>query len=146
MQDEQAQLENEKKIKEKTPKTNVKDRFKRLGVGFKRRLLKFIIVSLIGLGINLGALALTEFIIGKITTVLDFVYTYWIFEFTIKGLIAIAMGIAAATTSNYILNKLWTFSGSKDERVGTQFIKYALVGASGAVLKYLLTKSVKNYC
>ncbi len=139
MQDDQSQLKNEKEIKEKTPKTSIKDRFKRLGKGFKYRLLKFTIVSLIGLGINLAALALTEFIIGSITTVLDIEYTYWIFKFTIKGLIAIAMGIAAATTSNYILNKLWTFSGARDERAGTQFIKYAIVGASGAVLKYLLT-------
>jgi len=139
MQDDQSQLKNDANIKDEGPKTSIKDRFKRLGAGFKYRLFKFTIVSLIGLGVNLAALALTEFVIGKITTVLDTEYVYWIFEFTIKGLIAIAMGIAAATTSNFILNKFWTFSGARDERAGTQFIKYAIVGASGAVLKYVLT-------
>ncbi|MCK5158899.1 MAG: hypothetical protein KAR08_07070, partial [Candidatus Heimdallarchaeota archaeon] len=79
MPDEQIELKNEKEIKEKIPKISVKDRFKRLGAGFKQRLLKFTIVSLIGLGINLAALALTEFVIGSITTVLDTEYTYWIF-------------------------------------------------------------------
>ena len=71
MQDEEAELKKEKEIKEKPSRTSVKARFKRLGAGFKYRLFKFTIVSLIGLGINLAALALTEFVIGKITTVLD---------------------------------------------------------------------------
>ncbi len=132
------------KTKKKTSKTSAKERFRRLGKGFKYRLIKFTVVSLIGLCVNLAALAFTEYIIGKITTSLDTIYLYWGFKFTIKGLIAIAMGIAAATTSNYILNKIWTFSGAKEERVSTQFIKYAIVGASGAILKYVLTTAFTN--
>ncbi|MHA1213183.1 MAG: GtrA family protein, partial [Candidatus Heimdallarchaeota archaeon] len=141
MKDDQIQAEG---IEEEKQRTNIGDRFKRLGSGLKKRLFKFTIVSLIGLGINLGALALTEFIIGEITTVLDTIYEIWIFKFTIKGLIAIAFGIAAATTSNYILNKIWTFSGAKAESVKLQFLKYAIVGGSGAVLKYLLTTAFTN--
>lgn len=138
MKDDLAQ-ENDNK---KEQKTSIKNRFKRLGTGFKQRLFKFTMVSLIGLGVNLGALALTEYIIGKITSVLDTEYVLWIFKFTPKGLIAIAMGIAAATTSNYILNKLWTFSGAREEKIQTQFLKYAIVGFSGAILKYILTTAL----
>ncbi|MHA1186594.1 MAG: GtrA family protein [Candidatus Heimdallarchaeota archaeon] len=102
---------------EEKQESKIKTRFKRLGEGFRTRLLKFTIVSLIGLGVNLGALALSELIIGKITTVLDTEYVLWIFEFTPKGLIAIACGIAAATTSNYLLNRFWTFGDAKSEKV-----------------------------
>lgn len=138
--DEEAPIEIE--VSEGKQESKIKTRFKRLGEGFRTRLLKFTIVSLIGLGVNLGALALTELIIGAITTVLDKEYIIWIFEFTPKGLIAIACGIAAATTSNYLLNKFWTFGEAKSEKIATQFLKYAIVGASGAIIKYLLTTAL----
>jgi len=138
--DEEAPIQIES-LEEKQ-ESKIKTRFKRLGEGFRTRLLKFTIVSLIGLGVNLGALALTELIIGSITSVLDKEYIFWIFEFTPKGLIAIACGIAAATISNYLLNKFWTFGEAKTEKIATQFLKYAIVGASGAVIKYLLTTAL----
>jgi len=47
---------------EEKQESKIKTRFKRLGEGFRTRLLKFTIVSLIGLGVNLGALALSELI------------------------------------------------------------------------------------
>jgi dolichol-phosphate mannosyltransferase len=130
---------------EVSQKTSVKDRFKRLGVGFRQRLLKFSIVSLIGLGINLAALNLAEFILYKFNSpVMEAGRQIWFFSFTYIDLIAIAVGIAAATLSNYILNKLWTFGDARSESVTTQFLKYAIVGASGAVLKYLLTTAFKT--
>ncbi|NHJ47380.1 MAG: glycosyltransferase [Asgard group archaeon] len=127
-------------------RTRAKDRFKRLREGFKQRLLKFSIVSLIGLGINLAALNLAEFILYKFNSpVMEASHTLWnFFSFTYIDLIAIACGIAAATLSNYILNKLWTFGGARTEKIATQFIKYAIVGASGAVLKYLITTALKT--
>ena len=126
-------------------KKKPKERFKRLGVGFKKRLLKFSIVSLIGLCINLAALNFAEFILYHIhSSILEAGHKIWIFSFTYIDLISIATGIAAATLSNYILNKIWTFEKAKVERVITQFLKYAVVGASGAVLKYLLTTALKT--
>jgi len=146
MQDEQSQLTNDSVTKDEVPKTSIKDRFKRLGVGFKNRLLKFSIVSLIGLGINLAFLNLAEFILYKFNSpVIEVPHNLWgIFSFTYIDLMAIAVGIAAATLSNYVLNKVWTFGEAKSEKVVTQFLKYALVGASGAILKYILTTGFKT--
>ena len=119
--------------------------FSRLKTGFRERLLKFSIVSLIGLGVNLAALNLAEFILYRFhSIVLETPRVIWIFSFTIIDLISIAIGIAAATISNYLLNKFWTFGQAKAENVTTQFLKYAIVGASGAVLKYLLTTAFKT--
>lgn len=143
MKDDQ-QSQN-KIIERENQKTSAKERFKRLGVGFKERLLKFSIVSLIGLGINLAALNLAEFILYRFNSpVMEASREIWRFSFTYIDLIAIACGIGAATLSNYILNKFWTFGEAKAERVSTQFIKYATVGASGAVLKYLFTTLLKT--
>jgi dolichol-phosphate mannosyltransferase len=140
--DQQSQ---EKPIKEDSQKTSAKERFKRLGEGFRQRLLKFTIVSLIGLGINLAALNLAEFILYRFNSpVMEASREIWIFSFTYIDLIAIACGIAAATLSNYILNKFWTFGEAKAERVATQFLKYAIVGFSGAILKYLFTTLFKT--
>ncbi|NHJ84610.1 MAG: glycosyltransferase [Asgard group archaeon] len=128
-----------------TKNTRMKYRFQRLRTGLRKRLLIFAIVSVIGLCVNLAALNLTEFILYKFNSpALEYGYQIWIFSFTIIDLISIAMGIAAATISNYILNKIWTFSEAKSERVSTQFLKYAIVGASGAVLKYLFTTALKT--
>ena len=124
--------------------SEIQKRFSRLKVGFRKRMVKFAVVSLIGLGVNLGALNLAEFILYKIAPGWGTGYQIWIFSFTIIDLISIAMGIGAATISNYLLNKIWTFGGAQDERVSTQFLKYALVGASGAVLKYALTTAIKT--
>jgi dolichol-phosphate mannosyltransferase len=122
----------------------IKKRLAQLKTGLKKRLIKFAIVSLIGLGFNLLAVYLSELIIDyyiPILTIRQYVIAVWIFVFTfkIRDIIAIAMGIAAATTSNYIFNRFWTFTGAKAEQTFLQFLKYAIVGGSGAVLKYLLT-------
>jgi len=130
---------------DKEHRTPARARFKRLGVGFKKRLLKFSIVSLIGLCINLAALNFVEFLLYQFhSSILEAGHKIWIFSFTYIDLISIASGIAAATLSNYILNKIWTFEKAKVERVITQFLKYAIVGTSGAVLKYLLTTALKT--
>ncbi|MEA2070436.1 MAG: GtrA family protein [Asgard group archaeon] len=129
-------------------KTNFRERFidffqeylNRLKTGFKKRFIKFIIVSLIGLGVNLLAVFLTELLIDNYIPILAVnLYEFFIWTFKIRDLIAIAMGIASATTSNYLLNKFWTFQEAQAEKTITQFLKYAIVGGSGAVLKYVLT-------
>lgn len=139
MQSEEHHNESNEKDKK------ARSRFERLKTGFRQRLLKFTIVSLIGLGVNLAALNLAELILYAFnSTFLENPYRIWIFSFTFIDLISIAMGIAAATLSNYLLNKFWTFGKAKAESVTTQFLKYATVGASGAVLKYLLTTAFKT--
>jgi len=131
---------------EEEQERNEKGRFQRLKIGFRERLLKFSIVSLIGLGINLAFLNLAEFILYKFDSpTMEAGHNLWsIFSFTYIDLIAIACGIAAATISNYVLNKFWTFGEAKSEKVVTQFLKYAIVGGSGAVLKYGLTTAFKT--
>jgi dolichol-phosphate mannosyltransferase len=138
LQDEPVKLEQE--TKEQKTKTSVKDRFKRLGVGFKRRLLKFTIVSLIGLGINQLAVYLTKLTMNALSNPYPIItnnYEVWLWTISIGFAVSITIGIAAATTSNFILNKFWTFGKAQAENVGKQFLKYAIVGGSGAVLKFL---------
>ncbi|MGC9780211.1 MAG: glycosyltransferase [Candidatus Heimdallarchaeota archaeon] len=144
MNNENVTLEKNEQEKEKGT-SGLQKRFGRLREGFRKRLLKFSIVSLIGLGVNLAALNLTEFIMYRFdSSVLEYNHQIWIFSFTIIDLVAIAMGIGAATISNYLLNRYWTFGKAKTERVTTQFLKYAIVGGSGAILKYLLTTAFKT--
>ncbi|MHC2993850.1 glycosyl transferase family 2 [Pontibacter sp. HJ8] len=60
--------------------------------------------------------------------------------------IANSLGFAVANTSNYILNRLWTFH-SADPEIGWQFSKFLLVGVAGLALNnlivYLLTEKAK---
>ncbi|MBD3192005.1 MAG: glycosyltransferase [Candidatus Heimdallarchaeota archaeon] len=129
-------------------KLTIKERFKKLGTGLRRRLPQFTIVSLVGFGINTLAVFLTEVIMRQIWPSLgEFYITIGgrnLFSYSIIGFIALTMGIGAATASNFLLNKFWTFKEAKEEHFVLQFLKYAVVGGSGAILKYFLTSGL-NY-
>ena len=146
MQDEQVEIKNEKEISEKEESINdrrFKDRFQMLGKGLRKRLPQFTIVSLIGWGINTLAVFLSEVILYALWPHLSEIFIIIkdenLFSYSIIGFIALLVGIAAATMSNFLLNKFWTFSGAKHENIFLQFLKYAVVGGSGAILKLFLT-------
>lgn len=99
------------------------------------RLGKFVLVSIGGLVIN-------QIIIFVCITLLDLFYatdllfTFWLLKVE-KPLVAAFIAIIFVTTYNYTINKFWTFK-QKEKRVEfniyTQFIKFALVGASGTLV------------
>ncbi|MFW9923165.1 MAG: glycosyltransferase [Candidatus Thorarchaeota archaeon] len=129
-----------------TKKFTVAERFRKLGKGMKKRLPQFTIVSLIGFGINVLAVFLTEVIMNKFWPALGEKYLVIggenLFSYSIIGFIALTMGIGAATLSNFLFNKFWTFRKAKHENFFLQFLKYGIVGGSGAILKYFLTSGL----
>ncbi len=133
---------------EEQEKLSFKERSKSFGQRMKRRLPQFTIVSLIGFGINTLAVYLTEIIINKYWPSLADQYitigNVNLFSYSIIGFIALTLGIGAATTSNFLLNKFWTFKEAKSENFFLQFLKYGLVGGSGAILKYFLTSGLNG--
>jgi len=124
----------------------LKERFHRVRIGLKNRLFQFTIVSLVGLGINTLTVYLTEVIMYKYWPHLSEVFipigNSTLFNYSIIGFVSLIMGIAFATTSNFLLNKFWTFRKAKSENFFLQFLKYALVGGSGAILKLFLTSGL----
>jgi dolichol-phosphate mannosyltransferase len=139
MDDQQLEKEQDKSIPKNSEQKDTHLFLDRLRVGFKKRLVKFAIVSLIGLGLNLLTVYLVELLIDSVSPSLGEEYSWWIFTFSIKHLIAITLGIGLATISNFLLNKFWTFEAAEAENPVLQFLKYAIVGGSGAIVNYGVT-------
>ena len=99
------------------------------------RLSKFVIVSLVGLGLNYLFLFLMMLILESsgLTGVL---FTIWFLNIS-DVLVSQAVAIAIVMIYNYIINKIWTFKKQEKEvefNTFWQFIKFAIVGASGTVI------------
>ena len=99
------------------------------------RLTKFVIVSLVGLGLNYLFLFLMMLILESagLTGVL---FTVWFLNVS-DVLVSQAVAIAIVMIYNYIINKIWTFRKQEKEvefNTFRQFIKFAIVGASGTVI------------
>ncbi|RYD78890.1 MAG: GtrA family protein [Sphingobacteriales bacterium] len=89
-------------------------------------------------------------LVGFLGMLIDFGITYFIKEI-VKGhkYVANAMGFAIAASTNYILNRYWTFH-SKNPHIATeytQFITVALVGLAinMAVLYYIHHNKKQNF-
>ena len=99
------------------------------------RLVKFAIVSTIGWGIN-------EFIVFLMLRLLnylkedDFLFTIWFYD-VYKVIVAQFVAIIFVMIYNYFINKIWTFRKQEQEvdfNNWIQFLKFAIVGASGTVI------------
>jgi len=121
------------------------------------RLLKFSIVSSIGLGIDYLIVFLMLLILDisifppyfwsskvlssptfldKILTDSDVLFKIWFLNIS-KVIIAQAVAILIVMVYNYIINKIWTFREQEKEtefNTVAQFIKFAIVGASGTLI------------
>lgn len=123
-------MENEEVKEEKEPFLD-KDR--------RIRAAKFLIVSLGGLGLN-ELFAFLSLLVLDATIEQDPVISFWIINIH-KVIIAGAVAIVFVMFYNYIINKIWTYrKQEKDTEFNNyrQFIRFAIVGAVGAVINLSL--------
>ena len=70
-------------------------------------------------------------VVGASGTAIDFGLTWLCKEkFHIPKFISNAIGFVVAATSNYILNRIWTW-GSQNEQVGVEYAKFFVVSLIG---------------
>lgn len=86
-------------------------------------------------------------VVGVIGTIIDFGLT-WICKEKLKipKFIANAIGFVVAATSNYFLNRIWTWA-SHDPQVGVEYVKFfgvSLIGLGlNTLILYLLHEKLK---
>lgn len=86
-------------------------------------------------------------VVGVTGTIIDFGLT-WICKEKLKihKFVANAIGFVVAATSNYILNRVWTW-GSTNEQVGVEYVKFfgvSLIGLGlNTLILYLLHEKLK---
>lgn len=90
-----------------------------------RRFLKFGIVGVSGTAIDFGITWICRDLIG------------------IPDLIANAIGFIVAATSNYILNRIWTWR-STEKKVGVEYLKFFAVSLIGLGLNTLILSLLKG--
>lgn len=77
-------------------------------------------------------------VVGVSGTIIDFGLTWLCKEkFHVPKFIANAIGFVVAATSNYILNRLWTWQ-STNEQVGVEYVKFFTVSLIGLGLNTLI--------
>ncbi len=86
-------------------------------------------------------------IVGCSGMIIDFGITYLCKEILkINKFLSYGIGFVLAATSNYFLNRNWTFN-SQSEDVGTQYIQFMIVSAIGlginSLVLYLLNEKLK---
>ena len=86
-------------------------------------------------------------VVGFSGVIVDFGITYLCKEkIRINKYLSNAIGFICAATSNYILNRIWTFQ-SENANVATEYGKFMLVSAIGLGINpltlYLLTEKLK---
>lgn len=86
-------------------------------------------------------------VVGCTGTVIDFGITYICKDiFKMKKLLANAIGFVVAATTNYILNRIWTWQSHSSE-VGMEYLKFfgvSLVGLGlNTLIIYLLNEKMK---
>ncbi len=101
----------------------------------QKRFVKFAVVSTVGWGINELIIFLMMLLLDNFFTQ-DVLFTVWFLDVE-KILIAAGVGIVIVMIYNYFINKIWTFRKQEqmvDFATLPQFLKFALVGASGTVV------------
>lgn len=86
-------------------------------------------------------------VVGVSGTIIDFGLTWLCKEkFKIPKFLANAIGFVVAATSNYILNRIWTWQ-STNEQVGVEYVKFFTVSLIGlglnTLILYLLHEKMK---
>ena len=86
-------------------------------------------------------------IVGSSGMIIDFGITYLCKEILkINKFLSNGIGFVLAATSNYFLNRNWTFN-SQSENIGTQYAQFMIVSAIGlginSLVLYLLNEKLK---
>ena len=86
-------------------------------------------------------------VVGCSGMIIDFGMTYLCKEiFKLNKFVSNAIGFILAATSNYFLNRIWTFD-SHSERVGSQYVQFMVVSVIGlginSIILYLLNERLK---
>lgn len=86
-------------------------------------------------------------VVGCSGMIIDFGTTYLCKELLkINKFISNGIGFILAATSNYFLNRTWTFE-SQSEEIGTQYVQFMIVSAIGlginSLVLYLLNEKLK---
>ena len=77
-------------------------------------------------------------VVGFVGLLLDFGVTYLVKEkLRWNKYLANSLGFAIAATSNYLLNRAWTFK-SADPAIAVQFSKFLLIAVIGLLLNTLI--------
>lgn len=81
-------------------------------------------------------------VVGVSGTIVDFGIT-WFFRDVVGlyELLANALGFTVAATTNYILNRIWTW-GSQEKKVGVEYLKFFMVSLIGLGLNTLILSSL----
>lgn len=75
-------------------------------------------------------------IVGAIGTVVDYsVFNLVAYLFGLEEVVAQAISFLAAVTSNFVLNRSWTFSDSRSKRLRVQLAQYVLVNVVGLIIR-----------
>ena len=86
-------------------------------------------------------------IVGCSGMIIDFGMTYLCKEILkLNKFLSNAIGFILAATSNYFLNRVWTFE-SQSEQIGTQYVQFMVVSVIGlginSIILYLLNEKLK---
>ena len=83
-------------------------------------------------------------IVGVSGTIVDFTIT-WLFRDVVGlyDLVANAIGFTVAATTNYILNRIWTWR-SQEKNVGVEYLKFFAVSLVGLGLNTLILSLLKH--
>ena len=86
-------------------------------------------------------------VVGCSGMIIDFGMTYLCKEILkLNKFLSNAIGFILAATSNYFLNRVWTFE-SQSEQIGTQYIQFMIVSTIGlcinSLVLYLLNEKLK---
>jgi len=75
-------------------------------------------------------------IVGAIGTVVDYsVFNLFAYLLGLEEVIAQGISFTAAVTSNFILNRAWTFRDSRSKRLRVQLAQYVLVNTVGLLIR-----------
>ncbi len=89
------------------------------------KFLKFCVVGSVGMGIDFGLTFLTKE------------------KFKINKYVANSIGFIFAATSNFLLNKFWTFQNNDPDAL-VQYSKYILIAMTGLVINNLIVYLLIN--
>lgn len=77
-------------------------------------------------------------IVGSTGVFVDFGVTYILKEkVKLNKYVANSMGFLLAATSNFILNRIWTFQ-SNNPQVGQQYLRFVLISIAGLLLNTMM--------